>query len=41
MLYFTDGKGTFPEQEASYDVMWIMPEAVDVPFGEVLLLEDP
>jgi predicted metal-dependent peptidase len=41
LLYFTDGKGTFPEQEASYDVMWIMPEAVDVPFGEVLLLEDP
>jgi predicted metal-dependent peptidase len=40
LLYFTDGKGTFPEQEASYDVMWIMPEAVDVPFGEVLLLEE-
>jgi predicted metal-dependent peptidase len=40
LLYFTDGKGTFPEQEASYDVTWIMPEAVDVPFGDVVLLEE-
>ncbi len=40
LLYFTDGMGTFPEQEASYDVMWIMPEEKEVPFGEVLLLEN-
>ena len=39
LLYFTDGMGTFPEQEISYDVMWIMPEAKEVPFGEVLVLE--
>ncbi len=39
LLYFTDGQGTFPEQETSYDVMWIMPEAVDVPFGEVMVME--
>ncbi len=39
LLYFTDGKGTFPEMEPSYDVMWIMPEEMDVPFGEVMVLE--
>ena len=39
LLYFTDGMGTFPEQEPSYDVLWIMPEALEVPFGEVMVLE--
>jgi predicted metal-dependent peptidase len=40
LLYFTDGMGTFPETEASYDVMWIMPEEKEVPFGEVMVLEN-
>ena len=40
LLYFTDGQGTFPEQEASYDVMWIMPEEIEVPFGEVMVLNE-
>jgi predicted metal-dependent peptidase len=39
LLYFTDGLGTFPEMEPAYDVMWIMPEKVDVPFGEIMVLE--
>jgi predicted metal-dependent peptidase len=39
LLYFTDGMGTFPEMEPTYDVMWIMPEEVEVPFGEVMVLE--
>lgn len=39
LLYFTDGMGTFPEEEASYDVMWVMPEMMEVPFGEVLVLD--
>ena len=39
LLYFTDGQGTFPENEPSYDLLWIMPEVVDVPFGEVVVLE--
>jgi len=39
LLYFTDGMGTFPEQEAQYDVMWIMPEESEVPFGEVMILD--
>ena len=40
LLYFTDGMGTFPETEASYDVMWVMPEEKEVPFGEMMILED-
>ena len=40
LLYFTDGMGTFPEFEPNYDVMWVMPEAKEVPFGEVLVLDD-
>jgi predicted metal-dependent peptidase len=39
LLYFTDGLGTFPEMEPAYDVMWIMPEEMEVPFGEVMVLE--
>jgi len=39
LLYFTDGMGTFPKIEPSYDVMWVMPEDVDVPFGEIMILE--
>jgi len=39
LLYFTDGQGTFPIAESSYDVLWIMPEIIDVPFGEVVVLE--
>ena len=40
LLYFTDGQGTFPENEPSYDVMWVMPEELEVPFGEVMILEN-
>ena len=39
LLYFTDGFGMFPEEEASYDVMWVVPEKVEVPFGEVMVLD--
>jgi len=39
LLYFTDGDGRFPDVEASYDVLWVMPEVKDVPFGEVVSLE--
>ena len=39
LLYFTDGMGIFPKNEAFYDVMWIMPEEKEVPFGEVMVLE--
>lgn len=40
LLYFTDGMGTFPENEVSYDVLWVMPEEKEVPFGEVMVLEE-
>ena len=39
LLYFTDGMGTFPELGPSYDVMWIMPEVKEVPFGEVMVFK--
>jgi predicted metal-dependent peptidase len=38
LLYFTDGMGTFPDTPPAYDVMWVMPESKEVPFGEVLVL---
>jgi predicted metal-dependent peptidase len=40
LLYFTDGMGTFPETAPGYDVMSSMPESKEVPFGEVMMLED-
>jgi predicted metal-dependent peptidase len=39
LIYFTDGLGTFPLQEPNYDLLWVMPERQDVPFGEVMLIE--
>jgi predicted metal-dependent peptidase len=38
LLYFTDGQGRFPQNEPSYDVLWIMSDEVQVPFGEIVLL---
>ncbi|SFZ98554.1 hypothetical protein MNB_SV-5-1537 [hydrothermal vent metagenome] len=40
LLYFTDGMGTFPTAEPSYDTLWIMPEEKEVSFGEVMVLEE-
>jgi len=39
LLYFTDGEGTFPQVEPSYDVLWIMPNEKAIPFGEKILLD--
>lgn len=39
LLYFTDGMGTFPQIPPGYDVLWVMPEEKEVPFGEALVLE--
>jgi len=38
LLFFTDGEGTYPEEGTMYEVIWVMPEAAEVPFGEVLSL---
>jgi len=40
LLYFTDGEGTFPTSEPMYDLLWIMPTGTEVPFGEVIVLEN-
>ena len=39
LIYFTDGEGTYPLEEVSYDVLWVMPELKEVPFGEVVVLD--
>ena len=39
LIYFTDGEGTYPQEEVTYDVLWVMPESRDVPFGEVVIVD--
>ena len=38
LIYFTDGKGSFPTYEPLIDVLWVMPQMAEgeVPFGELL-----
>jgi len=36
LIYFTDGYGTFPQLEPLYDTLWVMPQKIEVAFGEVL-----
>ena len=40
LIYFTDGKGSFPSYEPLIDTLWVMPFQAEeeIPFGEVLLL---
>ena len=40
LLYFTDGQGTFPQEEPNYDVLWIMPKMIEVAFGESIILDN-
>lgn len=40
LIYFTDGKGSFPKYEPLIDVLWVMREVCDVPFGEVMELKE-
>ncbi|QOY54308.1 hypothetical protein HUE87_10575 [Candidatus Sulfurimonas marisnigri] len=40
LLYFTDLDGIFPHVAPFYDVKWISQKVAEVPFGEVILLED-
>lgn len=39
LLYFTDLEGKFPDAQPSYTVKWISPKEVEVPFGELIVLE--
>ena len=39
LIYFTDGKGSFPNYEPNIDVLWVVPKVEgEFPFGEVLEL---
>ncbi|MDA3909713.1 MAG: VWA-like domain-containing protein [Sulfurimonas sp.] len=40
LLYFSDLDGTFPSKIPSYAVKWIAPKKLEVPFGEVVILQD-
>ncbi|MCW8895751.1 MAG: VWA-like domain-containing protein [Sulfurimonas sp.] len=40
LLYFTDLEGKFPSKTPSYDVKWIVPKYGEVPFGELIELDD-
>jgi len=39
LLYFSDGAGEFPTQQPPYDVLWVSPKAIHVPFGENIAME--
>jgi len=38
LIYFTDGMGKFPTYLPHIETLWVMPEVVEVPFGEVIVL---
>lgn len=40
LLYFTDLEGIFAHAKPSYEVKWISPKVADVPFGELVLLQE-
>lgn len=39
LLYFSDLKGSFPSYEPNYEVKWISKNIVDIPFGNIILLD--
>ncbi len=39
LLFFTDGKGTFPNTPPAFDTLWIMPNNTPTPFGEIMTLK--
>jgi len=40
LLYFTDLEGFFPTERPNYEVKWITSQNKDIPFGELILLEN-
>lgn len=38
LLYFTDLEGVFPNEQPNYEVKWISPKEVNIPFGSLILL---
>jgi len=39
LIYFTDGQGRFPVSIPEIETLWVMPDAVEVPFGERIVIE--
>ena len=40
LLYFSDLEGIFPKDEPAYAVKWISPKEREVPFGDLIILQD-
>ena len=40
LVYMTDAQGRFPDKPPEYDVLWLLSEVGEVPFGHKLLMED-
>jgi len=40
LLYFTDLDGKFPHAKPDFEVKWVSKKAKDIPFGEIIILED-
>jgi len=40
LLYFTDLDGKFPKERPNYEVKWVTPKEREIPFGELLVLEE-
>ena len=38
LLYFTDGFGKFPEDEAFFETVWVITDEIEVPFGSKILM---
>ena len=41
LLYFTDLNGVFPKEEPLYEVVWIAPKEEEIPFGRLIVLDQP
>jgi len=39
VIYFSDGAGEFPNNPPNYEVLWVSHRAIEVPFGDVIVME--
>lgn len=40
LLYFTDLEGVFPQKPPGYEVKWVSPKRGEIPFGELIVLQE-
>jgi predicted metal-dependent peptidase len=40
LIYFSDGAGEFPKDLPAYDVLWVSHKAIEVPFGDNIVMEE-